>query len=90
MSVKVNIHPNLFHLTDNKEVVEVNGKTVGECLNNLTQFYPEIKGTLFNKNGKLFTHINIYVNQESAYPQELNKPVSDGDVIQIVLMLAGG
>ena len=35
MSVKVNVHPNLLHLTDNHEIVEVKGKTGGECLANL-------------------------------------------------------
>ena len=90
MSVNVNVHPNLRHLTDDKEIVEVNGKTVGECLDNLVKMYPGIKGTLIDKNGKLFAHADIYVNEESAYPEELAKPVVDGDMIQIVLMLAGG
>jgi molybdopterin converting factor small subunit len=34
--------------------------------------------------------VEVYVNNESAYPEELAKPVQDGDEIHLILMLAGG
>lgn len=34
--------------------------------------------------------INIYVNGESAYPEELAKPVKDGDELTIDLIIEGG
>jgi len=34
--------------------------------------------------------IEIYVNAESSYPDELTKPVNDGDELQIVIMIVGG
>jgi hypothetical protein len=34
--------------------------------------------------------IEIYVNHESAYPDELKKTVRDGDEIHLTFMLAGG
>ena len=90
MSVKINIHPLLSHFTNNQDVVEVNGSTVGQCLEQLVARFPDIKQGLFGKDGKLLNYVDIYVNEESAYPEELAKPVNDGDEIHLVLMLAGG
>ena len=90
MSVKVNIHPVLYHFTDDQDVVTVNGTNVGECLEGLVAQFPAIKQGLFDKDGKLLNYVDIYVNGESAYPAELAKQVKDGDELHIVLIIAGG
>lgn len=90
MSIKVNINPSLHHYTNNLGIVEVNGNTVGQCLEHLTEQFPGIEEALFDKNGKLLNYIDIYVNGESAYPEESAKPVKDGDELYIVIIIAGG
>jgi molybdopterin converting factor small subunit len=90
LSITVNIHQALRQITNNQATVEVAGTTVGECLTELVQRFPDIKSKLFGKNGKLLNYIDIYVNAESSYPEELAKPVKDGDKLSITLMLAGG
>ena len=90
MSVKVNIHKTHRTYTDGLEMVEVEGGTVGDCLEQLVQQYPGMKEGLFDKKGKLLNVVEVYVNNESAYPEELAKSVKDGDEIQLILMLAGG
>ena len=90
MSITVNIHQALRQITNNQSTVEVAGTTVGECLADLVQQFPDVKGKLFGKNGKLLNYIDIYVNAESSYPEELAKPVKDGDKLSITLMIAGG
>ena len=90
MSVKIHIHPSLRHITNDLEVVEVDGGNVGECLNNLVAKYPELDEWLFEKKGKLSKYIEIFVNDESAYPEELVKPVKDKDEIYILMQIAGG
>jgi hypothetical protein len=45
---------------------------------------------LFAKKDKLHHLIEIYVNHATAYPNELVKPVKEGDEIHLVVMLAGG
>jgi molybdopterin converting factor small subunit len=90
MSIKLNIHSALRHLVDNKSVIEVNGTTVGECLKDMIRQYPAVERSLFNQKGKLLNYVDIYVNLQSAFPEELAKPVKDGDEMQIVLMIAGG
>lgn len=75
-------------LTQN--VVEVNGSTVGECLHHVVKQFPSMKNQLFTKTGNLFDNILISVNGESAYPEQLAKPVKDGDELKIAFMISGG
>ena len=90
MSVKVNLHPNLQYFTDGQATVEVKGNTVGECLNGLVKQFPQIKPMLFDKQDRLLKYVDVYVNHESSYPEELAKPVTDGDELHITLTIAGG
>lgn len=90
MSVKINIHPFFSHLTNDQAVVEVNGSTVGQCLEQLVTQFPKVRNWLFEKDGKVNRLVDIYVNGESAYPEELAKPVKDGDELHTVVIIAGG
>ena len=90
MSVKINIPSYLRPYANNMEVVEVNGSTVGKCLDHLVKQFPGIKKQLFSKNDKLFEYINIFVNGESAYPEQLAKPVKDGDKLRVLFIIGGG
>jgi molybdopterin converting factor small subunit len=80
----------LRHLTGDRATVEVEGDRVGECLADLVEQFPGIEAKLFGQQGKLLNYIEIYVNLESSYPEELEKPVEEGDVLSITMMIAGG
>ena len=90
MSVTINLSPTLSSFANNQVVVEVKGNTVGECLDQLVKQFPKIKPLLLGKNGKLHNYIEVYVNQESSYPEELAKPVKAGDELHITMIIAGG
>jgi molybdopterin converting factor small subunit len=90
MSVKVHIHITHRQHTNGLEVVSIEGSTVGECLNQLIKQFPGMEKALFAKKDKLLNNVEIYLNHASAYPNELAKPVKDGDEIHLVVMLAGG
>ena len=90
MSIKINIHRTHRQFTNGLDIVEVDGNTVGACLDNLVRQFPDMEKVLFNKKGKLVNVVEIYVNLKSAYPNELAKQVSNGDNIHITLMIAGG
>jgi len=90
MSVTINLHPSLHRVTDGQTTVKVNGNTVGQCLDELVKQFPKIKSWLFDKKGQLRNYVDIYVNQESSYPEELAKPVKDGDELHLTLIIAGG
>ncbi|MBA7658799.1 Sulfur carrier protein CysO [subsurface metagenome] len=90
MSVKVNLHRSLASLTNGQAVVEVNGDTVGQCLEQLATRFPRLKKKLFEKDGALSRILEIYVNGESAYPDELATAVKDGDELDTVVLISGG
>ncbi len=90
MAVKVHIHATHRQFTNGLETVTVEGNTVGECLNQLIKQFPGMEKTLFAKKDKLLNTVEVYLNHVSAYPNELAKPVKNGDEIHLIIMLAGG
>ena len=90
MPVKVHIHITHRQFTNGLEVVAVEGNTVGECLNHLIKQFPGMEKALFAKKDKLLNVVEVFVNHATAYPNELLKPVKDGDEINLLVMLAGG
>ncbi|MBM4277493.1 MAG: MoaD/ThiS family protein [Deltaproteobacteria bacterium] len=90
MPVKVHIHLTHRRFTNGQEVAAVEGNTVGECLNHLILQFPGMEKAIFAKKDKLHNIVEVYLNHASAHPNELTKPVRDGDEIHLILMLAGG
>jgi molybdopterin converting factor small subunit len=90
MAVKVYIHITHRQFTNGLETVAVEGNTVGECLNQLIKQFPGMEKALFAKKDKLLNTVEVYLNHVSAYPNELAKPVKNGDEIHLLIMLAGG
>lgn len=94
MSINIHISSYLIHLTDNNQVVTVDGETVGDCLHHLIRLFPGIKGVLFGSQDKNFAEytllfgITILLNKEGIYPEGLSKTVKGGD--EIYLILGGG
>lgn len=90
MSVNIHMHATHRRFTEGREVVAVEGRTVGECLDHLVRMYPGMEKAIFAGKNKLHHIVEVYVNHASAHPNELSKPVQDGDEIHLILMLAGG
>ena len=90
MSVVLNIHKTHRPFTDGLETIEVEGDTIGKCIDNLTARYPKMYTALFQAPNRLKSEIEIYHNADTAYPDELSRKVRAGDEIHITLMLAGG
>jgi molybdopterin converting factor small subunit len=88
MSVKVNLHPYLTEGTDAQ--VELEGKSVGECLKGLVARFPAMQTKLFAKPDKLHGYIEVLVNAQSTFPKELTFPLKDGDEVTILVFLSGG
>ncbi len=90
MPVKVHIHITHRQFTKGQDVVTAEGHTVGECLNHLITQFPGMEKALFAKKDRLRNVVEIFVNHATAYPNELLRPVKDGDDITLLVMLAGG
>ena len=83
MSIKLFLPKSLSHLSKGKDLFEVNGRTVGECLNQLVGLVPAMKEALFYELGRLVPGIKVLVNQESTDAEGLARELKDGDEIQI-------
>ena len=66
MALKVLLPVALRHLTGNQDEVDLNGKDVGEVMNELVNRFPELKTHLFNENGQIRNFVNIYLNDEDV------------------------
>ena len=90
MSVKVNIHPYLKHLADNNDFIMVEGKNIGECLEEVTRQYPELDEWFFNKERGMNPMFEVYLNMGSPIPEGLAMPVKSGDAIDLIITISGG
>ena len=90
MAIKIHIHATHRQFTDGLETVTAEGNTVGECLNHLINQFPGMEKALFARKDKLHNIVEVYLNHASTHPNELVKPVKDGDEIHLVILLAGG
>lgn len=90
MSVTIALHKAHRQYANGTETVQVEGETVRDCLNQLVKTYPGLKKVIFTEKGKLHPLVEVYINSASAYPDELEKKVKDGDKIHLIYTLAGG
>jgi len=90
MSIKIDIPSYLQSFTNNQEIIEVKGNTVGECLAQLIKQFAGMRKMLFTKDNRLHGYVSIYINGEDAYPNELARPVKDKDKIMILYIIGGG
>ena len=76
---------------DKQELVQAEGNTVGELLEDLTVKYSDLKKHLYNEAGRLRSFVNIYLNADDIrYLDREATLVKDGATISIVPSVAGG
>ena len=80
----------LKHLAEGASLFSVKGTTVGECLEDFVRQLPSARNLLFDPEGKLLGHIDLFVNGVSAFPEELTRRVQQGDAITMLYLINGG
>ena len=91
MSKKVRIPTPLRKLTNNEELIEVSGSTVGEIIAELQSRYPGFQERLLDENGQIRRFVNIYVNEEDVrFLDNQNTALKEGDEVSIIPAIAGG
>jgi len=69
----------------------VNGKTVGELIDNIERDYPGFATRIMDEQGDLRRFVNIYLNDEDVrYLGGKDTPLNDGDSVSFLPALAGG
>jgi adenylyltransferase/sulfurtransferase len=91
MSVEVRIPSPLKSLTDGKDVIQSEGSTVGEVIQEVISAYPQLRERLCDEKGDVRRFINIFLNDEDIrFMKNLETPVNDGDSLSIIPAIAGG
>ncbi|NOS68378.1 MAG: MoaD/ThiS family protein [Verrucomicrobia bacterium] len=91
MAKNVRIPTPLRKLTNNEELVEINGSTIAEAIIELQTRYPGIQERLVDEKGEVRRFVNVYVNEEDIrFLKNQNTPLKDGDEISIIPAIAGG
>jgi molybdopterin converting factor small subunit len=86
--MKVRIPTPLRSYTAQQAVVEADGSTVDELLVDLDHRYPGLRFRMVDEQGRLRTHMKVFVNQDSV--RDLSTPVAPADEVTIMQALSGG
>lgn len=91
MSVKVRVfHPALQQLLGGASETEVDGTTVGECLDDLVRRHPGADKLLFDSRGVLLKPVHVFVNAEGLAKAKSTQPVGERDVLIVATLAVGG
>lgn len=90
MSVNVEISSIFGRYTGGVLNMKVKGKTVRECLHDLVKQFPDLKRILLDKDGNLIHSYDYFINGENVYPKDINRPLKDGDKLNVVFVIHGG
>lgn len=91
MAVKVIIPTPLRPYAGKQESVELQARTVGEALEQLTSKFAGLQKHLYTDDGRIRSFVNVYLNDEDIrYLQKESTQTRDGDTISIVPSIAGG
>lgn len=91
MNVTVRIPTPIRQYTEQKAEIALEGKTVGEVLENFKSRFPEAGSRFFSRDSKAARFVNLYLNDEDIrFLQDLETPVGEKDTLSIILAIAGG
>lgn len=89
--MKILIPTPLRQYAAKRDAIDLNARTVGEALSQLTSEHPELRKHLFTDDGRLRSFVNVYVNDDDIrFLEKEQTQVQDSDTISIVPSIAGG
>jgi molybdopterin synthase sulfur carrier subunit len=91
MSVTVKIPSPLYRLTDGLSVVEAQGGTISDVLQDLEMRFPGLKDQVCDAEGAVRPSIHIFVNGEDIrFLSGLKTSLEDQARVSIIRAIAGG
>ena len=91
MTATLKIIPSLRKFVGGQATVQVEGKTVAECIEDLERQFPGIKNQIFDEDGKLRSCFDVYVNSPDSYNfKRMEMPVKEGGELAIIPVFGGG
>ena len=86
--MRVRIPTPLRSYTAQQSTVEAEGTTVAELLADLDRHFPGIRFRMVDEQGRLRTHMKVFVNQDAT--RDLATTVGGTDEVTIMQALSGG
>ena len=91
MAVLVQIPLALQKFTKQQSIVQIEGVTVQEVLDDLERHCPGIRAQLCDSQGAIRKFINLYLNNEDIrFLEGAKTAIQDGDELAIIPAVAGG
>ncbi len=91
MGIPIHIPTALRQYANNQDAIEIDGQTVGDVLQKLSDGYPDLRHHLFTEDGALRNFVNVYVNDDDIrYLKQHDTELKPGDAVTIVPAVAGG
>ena len=91
IEVPVHIPTPLRQLTQNQEIVRIEGATIREVINNLEHSYPGVKARICDEQNNIRRFVNVFVNDEDIrFLLDTDTAVNPGDEVSIFPAVAGG
>jgi molybdopterin synthase sulfur carrier subunit len=91
MTVKIKVPKNLQKKTNGDALVVVHGATVRECFEALIRQYRALQGEILDDKGMIQPRWMIHLNDKSiTTPDASTLPVKEGDMIDLLPVIAGG
>jgi molybdopterin converting factor small subunit len=86
--MKIHIPSPLRSYTKNESIVESNGSSVRELLQNLDHAYPGIRFRMIDEQDGIRQHIRIFVERNQV--TDLSMPLKGNELVHIICALSGG
>jgi len=91
MAVTILIPTPLRPFVGGRDAVQLEGGSVGELLDRLTDEHAPLRPHLFSDDGRLRSFVNVYVNDRDIRQlAQRDTPVKAGDTVSIIPSIAGG
>jgi molybdopterin synthase sulfur carrier subunit len=86
----VDVPPPYRGPTGGQDRIQVDGTTVGDCLEAVGERFVGFREQIFDARGEVHRFVTLFVNGDEIERNALATPVSDTDEVGILAAIAGG
>ena len=90
MKVRVRLSSLLRQATGWQEIVEVDAQTPEACLRSLEARFPDLRRWMYDKEGKMWDRLQIFLNGRRIGRDGLSTPMQENDELFVLLNIGGG
>jgi molybdopterin synthase sulfur carrier subunit len=86
--MRVEVSSHLFEYTAGERVLQANGSTVRELIDDLESRHPRLRFRIVDEQGRLRQHMRVFVDTQSV--RDLDTPLAGAAVVHLLGALSGG